>query len=30
MIYASEADILNKVLFGKTASEWTIENPEKV
>ncbi len=26
-IYASEADILNKALFGKTAKEWRDENP---
>lgn len=29
MIYASEADMLNKVLFGKTASEWRSENNDK-
>ncbi len=28
-IYASEADILNKALFGKTANEWKEENKEK-
>ncbi|MBQ2824977.1 MAG: KilA-N domain-containing protein [Clostridia bacterium] len=28
-IYASEADILNLALFGKTASEWRKENPDK-
>ncbi len=29
MIYASEADVLNKALFGKTAKEWRLENPKK-
>ena len=28
-IYASEADILNVALFGKTAAEWRKENPDK-
>ena len=28
-IYASEADILNMVLFGKTAKQWRTENPDK-
>lgn len=28
-IYASEADILNVALFGKTAAEWRNENPDK-
>jgi hypothetical protein len=28
-IYASEADLLNMALFGKTASEWRKENPDK-
>jgi len=28
-IYASEADILNVALFGKTATQWREENPEK-
>ena len=28
-IYASEADILNMALFGKTASQWRIENTDK-
>jgi hypothetical protein len=28
-IYASEANILNKALFGKTASEWRKENPDR-
>ena len=27
-IYATEADVLNMALFGKTAKEWRIENPE--
>ena len=27
MIYASEADLLNVALFGKTAQQWRIENP---
>jgi len=27
MTYASEADVLNVALFGKTAKEWKIENP---
>jgi hypothetical protein len=27
-IYASEADLLNVALFGKTASQWRDENPE--
>ena len=26
-IYANEADVLNLALFGKTAKEWRIENP---
>ena len=29
MIYASEADILNMALFGKTAQEWRDENKQK-
>ena len=29
MIYASEADVLNKALFGKTAKEWKNLNPDK-
>lgn len=29
IIYASEADVLNMALFGMTASEWRIQNPEK-
>ncbi len=28
-IYASEADLLNVALFGKTAWQWRTENPEK-
>jgi hypothetical protein len=28
-VYASEADILNKALFGLTASEWRDKNPNK-
>jgi len=28
MIYADEADILNKVLFGMTAKQWRDKNPE--
>jgi len=28
-IYASEADLLNVALFGKTASEWRNSNPDK-
>jgi len=27
-IYASEADLLNVALFGKTAAQWRVENPE--
>ena len=29
MIYATEADLLNVALFGKTAKEWRDENPDK-
>jgi len=29
LIYASEADVLNMALFGKTAAQWRAENPEK-
>jgi hypothetical protein len=29
IIYASEADVLNMALFGKTAKRWKEENPEK-
>ncbi len=28
-IYASEADILNMALFGKTAAQWRAENPDE-
>ena len=28
-IYASEADLLNMALFGKTATQWRTENPDK-
>jgi len=28
MIYASEADLLNVALFGKTAQQWRMENPK--
>lgn len=28
-VYASEADVLNMALFGKTAKEWRTENPDK-
>jgi hypothetical protein len=28
-VYASEADLLNVALFGMTAAEWRINNPEK-
>ena len=28
-IYADEADLLNIALFGKTAKEWRVENPEQ-
>lgn len=28
LLYASEADLLNKVVFGKTATEWRLENPD--
>jgi hypothetical protein len=28
-IYASEADVLNMALFGKTAKQWRDENPSK-
>jgi kilA, N-terminal/APSES-type HTH DNA-binding domain protein len=28
-VYASEADVLNVALFGKTAAEWREENPDK-
>lgn len=29
MVYASEADILNVALFGMTAAEWRLGNPDK-
>lgn len=29
LVFASEADLLNMALFGKTASDWRKENPEK-
>lgn len=29
MVYASEADILNMALFGKTAAQWREENPNE-
>jgi hypothetical protein len=29
IVYASEADLLNVALFGKTASEWRTANPDK-
>lgn len=28
-MYGSEADMLNKIIFGKTAKEWLAENPDK-
>lgn len=28
LVYASEADLLNKALFGITAKEWRLKNPE--
>lgn len=28
IIYASEADVLNKALFGRTAKDWRIQNPQ--
>lgn len=28
-MYASEADVLNMALFGKTAKQWREENPDK-
>jgi hypothetical protein len=28
-IYADEADMLNKILFGMTAQEWKMQYPEK-
>jgi hypothetical protein len=29
LVYASEADVLNMALFGKTAKQWRIENPKE-
>ena len=29
VVYASEADLLNVALFGKTAGEWRNENPKR-
>lgn len=29
IIYASEADVLNKAMFGRTAKEWRDQNPQK-
>ena len=29
IVYASEADVLNVALFGKTAKEWREQNTEK-
>ena len=29
VIYADEADVLNMALFGKTAKQWRVENPDK-
>lgn len=28
IVYANEADVLNVALFGKTAQQWALENPE--
>jgi hypothetical protein len=28
IVYANEADVLNMALFGKTAAEWRVENPD--
>ena len=28
-MYATEADVLNKALFGMTAKEWRNKNPKK-
>ena len=30
LVYASEADLLNMALFGKTASQWRTENPTAI
>ena len=29
LVYASEADMINIILWGKTAKEWELENPEE-
>jgi len=29
VVYASESDLLNKAVFGMTAKEWRIQNPDK-
>ncbi|MCB1659212.1 MAG: KilA-N domain-containing protein [Moraxellaceae bacterium] len=29
LVYATEADLLNKALFGLTAKEWRVQNPDK-
>jgi len=29
-VYASEADLLNVALFGKTAKDWRMDNPDKI
>ena len=29
IVYANEADLLNMALFGKTAQQWRLENPDK-
>jgi hypothetical protein len=29
MVYASEADLLNVALFGRTAQQWREENPDE-
>ena len=29
LVYASEADVLNMALFGKTAAQWREENPKE-
>ena len=29
IVYASEADMLNKVIFDMTAAEWRVQNPDK-
>ena len=28
-VYANEADMLNVAMFGKTAQQWQVENPDK-